>query len=248
MVPRVAWRRSRRRASRLPSSCATTCGFIGLSCRDAALVASASATPSCRPAPVSRKRAVCRCAAAAAAARASVARAVADQADLDGIAQADALGIEVDLHARAPGPASDRTRCRGTSCRRSAACRSSPARPATGAVPSRPMPPVVYGLSSGTHAFAEQRLDDRRAEHARRSAPVRSRASQRAAAGQDGDLLARVQDVGRLRAAPHPAGKCAALARIFARRDAARCAWSAMRFVYLLLLDVDGNGHVGDAA
>ena len=34
-----------------------------------------------------------------------------------------------------------------------------------GSVPSRPMPPVVYGLSSGTAAFAQKRLYDRRAEH-----------------------------------------------------------------------------------
>ena len=64
-----------------------------------------------------------------------------------------------------------------------------------GCVPSSPMPPVVYGLSSGHGGLAEQRLDDRRGERLGQLLQLVGRAK-RAAAGQDRDLLAGVQDVG----------------------------------------------------
>ena len=57
--------------------------------------------------------------------------AVADQADVDRIAKADPLGIELDLDRLGLCPASGRIRCRGRSSRRSAGCRSSPSLPAT---------------------------------------------------------------------------------------------------------------------
>ena len=61
---------------------------------------------------------------------------VADERGVDRAAQADALRVEVDLHALAPDRASGRTRCRGSSTRRSAACRSSPRRPVTAQCPA----------------------------------------------------------------------------------------------------------------
>ena len=59
-----------------------------------------------------------------------------------------------------------------------------------GRVPSRPMPPVVYGESSGTTALPGQRLDDRRGERLGHGEQLLA-GVQRAGAGQDRDLLAR---------------------------------------------------------
>ena len=88
-------RRWRRRRSRLPSSRATTCGFIGRSGR----VPRSSISCHQRP---SRLRlleepAVARSGRATGAGAWSVRRAVADEPDLDRISEPDARGIDVDL-------------------------------------------------------------------------------------------------------------------------------------------------------
>ena len=66
-----------------------------------------------------------------------------------------------------------------------------------GRVPSRPIVPVVYGLSSGTAGFSKQRFRDRRAQDLRDTLELVA-GRQRAAAGQNHDLLSFVQDIGGL--------------------------------------------------
>ena len=65
--------------------------------------------------------------------RVAARRGVADQRTFDRIAQTDALRIDGRSARHAPARLRDRTRYRGTSCRRSAACRNPPAPPATAA-------------------------------------------------------------------------------------------------------------------
>ena len=74
------------------------------------------------------------------------------------------------------------------------------------------MPPVVYGLSSGTHRLAQQRLDDRRRRRFSASCQHLVAGAEAAAAGQDGHLLAGVDDVGG-RLAARSAAAAAAAAR-----------------------------------
>ena len=84
--------------------------------------------------------------------------AVADQADFDRVAQADPHRVELDLDAARLARAWAGTRCRGTTCRPSAACRTPPAPPARAACRAGRSPPVVYGLSSGTAALPSSAL------------------------------------------------------------------------------------------
>ena len=138
-----------------------------------------------------------RCAAAAAAAPRSVARLSPTRPTSTGIAQADAQRVDVDLHAARLARLRVGTRCTETTCRPSAACRTPPALPATARVPSRPMPPVVYGLSSGTQPLPSSGLTI--------GAPSSSAACSSSSVASSApwparmtDLLRRVQDLGRL--------------------------------------------------
>ena len=83
--------------SRLPSSQATTCGFIGMSCRVPRSVISLchSLTPCCA---FSRK-ARSRLRSSSGISRRSTPARIADEPDFRRIAQADAIRVEIDLHA-----------------------------------------------------------------------------------------------------------------------------------------------------
>ncbi len=115
-----------------------------------------------------------------------------------------------------------------------------------GAVPSRPMPPVVYGLSSGTTALPSSGLTIGPPTFSA-SSSTSLRALEAAAAGQDGDLRAGVDEVGGLLQLV-----AAAAAATAAANTSALC--SAMlaleRGVVRAgpVLDVLGDRDVGDAA
>ena len=64
-----------------------------------------------------------------------------------------------------------------------------------GLVPSRPMPPVVYGTVVGHARLAQQRLDDRAGERVGQLLQFIG-GLQRTAAREDGDFLPRVEHIG----------------------------------------------------
>ena len=175
-----------------------------------------------------------RAAAAAPGARAGVA----DQADLDRDSAGRCASGRGRSARRAPGRASGRTRCRGSSMPTISSVSQSSSASCDGRVPSRPMPPVVYGLSSGTARLAEQRLDDRRAEQlGDRLELVARRRARRARPGSTTFLPAfrisaarRELVLGRqTRARGHQRP----------RRGAGRCASSGARWTPLRILQVD---------
>ena len=130
IVPESAETMASSARSRLPSSRGDHLRLhrlVGPACR---ALPSASRHSSFPSAP---SRGTCgpRGARAAAAAPRSVRLAIADQADLDRDSAGRCASGRDRSARRAPGRASDRTRCRGTTCRPSAACRTPPARPAT---------------------------------------------------------------------------------------------------------------------
>ena len=99
---------------------------------------------------------------------------------------------------RAPARASGSTRRTETSSRRSAACRIPRRLPATARVPSKPMPPVVSGWSSGTTALPSSALTIGAPSSSRQLEQFVARA-ERALAREDRDALAAVQDLERAR-------------------------------------------------
>ena len=199
-------RRWRRRDRRLPSSQATTCGFIGLSGARAALLHQLPTTPACRPAPSRGSRGP-RCARSSGRSACERAPAVADQPDLDRIAQADARPGRGRSGRRAPGRAWDRTRCRGTRCRPCSSVSHSSSASCDGRVPSRPIAAGRVRAVVRHRRLAEQRLDDRRAERLGQLLQLVGGA-ERAPAGQDGDLACRRSGPRRRGAGPpRPAGR-----------------------------------------
>ena len=112
-----------------------------------------------------------------------------------------------------------------------------------GAVPSSPIPPVVYGLSSGTQPLPEQRLDDWRTEQFGGLFELVGRV-ERTLAGQDDRSFRRHRGSRPPDASPSDPGS-------------ARCAratsevWCGLlrfeRSSLLHLLDIGGNRDVGDA-
>ena len=165
-------RRWRRRAAACRAPQATTCGFIGLSVRRAALVHQLAATPSCRPAPSPGTRGR-PCAASSGSSACSVAAAVADQADLDRIAQADAHRVEVDLHAARLAGLRVELDVGERACRPSAACRSSSIASCDGLRAEQADAAGGVRAVVGHRGLAEQRLDDRARRASRRAAPAR---------------------------------------------------------------------------
>ena len=126
---------------RLPNSQATTCGFMGLSMRVARFSISShhSFIPACA---VSRKlRSFLRFSSGMSSC--STVLTVAHQANLDGVAQADALGIDVDLHALCLPRFRQDTRCRETNVPTISSVSQSSIASCEGSVPSSPMEPVV---------------------------------------------------------------------------------------------------------
>ena len=214
----------------------------------AALVASARATPSSPACAFSRNERSLWCVEAAAAAPASDAPRVADQRrPRPGSAGRSASGRGRSARL-APGRAWDRTRCRGSCCRRSAACRSSPAPPATAACRAgrcrrscrgcrrarTPLPSSALTIGAPSRsATAVELVAARRA----RRGPARMH-----------DLAAR-RSGSRPRARAGPRlGTCALCGHQRRRRGPARCASSAGSSLTVLVLDVDRDGDVGDAA
>ena len=207
---------------------------------------SARATPACRPAPSPGSARSCWRSSSGSSAR-STRAAVADQADVDRVAQADARGVEVDLHARGLAGLRVELDVGEARCRRSAACRSSPSRPATARVPSRPMPPVVYGLSSGTAALPSSALTI--------GAPSRSAIAASSSRAPSAPRPARIATflpafriVGRAARARSSVGSARSSAIRRPRCGPGCCASSAGRVATVLLLDVDRDGDVRDAA
>ena len=109
------------------------------------------------------------------------------------------------------------------------------------------MPPVVYGLSSGTTALPSSALTIGRGELRRPARQHLGARAQAAAPGEDGHLLAGVEDVGR---SPQlllarACGCDGAITSPLWLGMFAFDAWSSSRAP---VLDVLGNGEVGDAA
>ena len=138
---------------------------------------------------VSRKSGPSSAGAAAAAPR-SIALAVAGQADVDRVAQADARRVEVDLDGLGLAGL-------GIELHVGEAAAGDEQRVALlhrllgRSVPSRPMPPVVYGQSSGTTALPSSGLTIGPPTFSA-SCTSSSRGTQGAPAGEDDDLLAGV--------------------------------------------------------
>ena len=169
---------------------------------------------------------------------------IADEADLDRIAQADARGVEVDLDAARLAGLRVELDVRERRARPAAACRTPRATSCDGrGRRADPTGPVVYGLSSGTTALPRSAFT--------MGAPSRSAArcsrssdAERSRPARMATLLAVVQQLG----GPTEIRVGRADARSARRRrrcGRARCVASAGAGLHLL--EVDGQSHVRDA-
>ena len=115
-----------------------------------------------------------------------------------------------------------------------------------GRVPSRPSTAGCVRAVVGNAGFAEQRFDDGRAQHLRYLLQLLA-GVQGSSAGQDGDFLTGVQNVG---------GRLQFVRRRLMRALRANTSetWSGrlrmerMSSLYFLVLDINGNRDVRDAA
>ena len=137
---------------------------------------------------------------------------------------------------RAPCPAWDRTRCTETSVPTISSVSHSSIASCEGSVPSRPMPPVVYGLSSGTAALPSSALTI--------GAPSVSASCSSSSPASSAPRPARMTIFfprsGSSAARADPPRRAAAALRPWRVRDVMarlRCAASALR--HFLLLEVD---------
>ena len=155
IVPLSAVRRWLCSCRRLPSSQATTCGFIGLSRRvpRSSMSAHHSAIAFCA---VSRTSGP-PCARASAAVPRACAGCHRPAPPPPDTAARPAWG-RARSGRRAPARASAGTRCRGNEVPTIRSVSHSSRASWEGLVPSRPMDPVVYGQSSGTAAFPSRAL------------------------------------------------------------------------------------------
>ena len=142
---------------RLPNSCATTCGFIGLSVRRGLRSASASANPSCLLLRLLQESAV---GLAASSGRSACRRSGGCRQPVRPRPDSAAQCVwDRDRSApRAPGPASGMNSMYGNVLPTISSVSQSSIASCEGLVPSSPMPPVVYGLSSGTQALPSSAL------------------------------------------------------------------------------------------
>ena len=154
---------------------------------------SAATIPPCPPVRVSRKRrSSCRCSSGSSAA--SVRRLSPTSPTSIGIAQTRCAPGRARSARRALGPASGRNSIYGNDVPTISSVSQSSIASCDGSVPSSPIVPVVYGLSSGTAAFPSSALTI--------GAPSISATFQlvggveRAAPGKNHDLLAGIQDLG----------------------------------------------------
>ena len=151
--------------------------------------------------------------------------AIAYQADLHRIPQANALGIELDLHAARLSGLGQKFDDRERSADHQQCVAISPS------LPGR-LRTQQTNAAGGVRAvvrngrFTQQRLDDRRTEQFGQTAPIRPWHPEHPP-GKNRDLLAGIQHFGCAARDPSGCGKARASRIDIARCDAEHCAWNA---------------------